>query len=183
MDIVRIILNGYGCEVARGIITREQYNQIENSEALDDIWVKGLYKKLGKKWERIDLQQDFGIINGDLIITVNDEEVLDLSTSVLETLKFNDNFLEKEKYRYPKTKDVVMTTVQHQSGTIADIMFIVNGEFDINKLKLVTKDIHNENNEVIIESLISEIYYDGELLPFGGSKTELRMSNIYFDLD
>ena len=76
-----------------------------------------------------------------------------------------------------------MTTIQHQSGTIADIMFIVNGEFDINKLKLVTKDIHNENNKVIIESLISEIYYDGQPLPFGGSETDLRMSNIYFDLD
>jgi len=183
MDIVRIILDGYGYDVARGIITKEQYRQIEKSDALDNLWIKGLYKKLGKKWERIDLQQDYGIIMGDVIILVNEEEVLDLPTSVLDTITSNKNIIEKEKYNYPQTSEVVMTTVQYLSGRIADIMFITNDEFDISKLKFIMKDIHNENGNLIIESLISEIYYDGEPIPFGGSETDLRMSKIYFDID
>jgi hypothetical protein len=183
MDIVRIILDGYGCDVARGIITKEQYRQIEESDALDNLWIKGLYKKLGKKWERIDLQEDYGIITGDLTILVNDEEVLDLPTSVLESITLDESIIKKEEYDYPRTKDVVMTTVQYLSGRIADIMFITNGDFEVSKLRFITKDIHNEDNDIIIESLISEIYYDGEPIPLVGSDTDLRMSNIYFDFD
>jgi hypothetical protein len=177
MDIVRIILEGYGCEVSRGIITKEEYKKIEKSTSLDNIWVKGLYKYLGKKWERIDLQQDYGITRGDITISVNDDIILDLPTSVLEAI----DFVDFEGYNYPVTSDVVMTTVQQHSGKIADIMFMTTEEFDINKLKFVRKEIHNENNEIIIDSLISEVYYDGLPIPFGGSDTDLRMSNIYFD--
>ncbi len=183
MDIVRIILSGYGCEVSRGIITKEEHKRIENSDSLDNLWRKGLYKYLGKKWERIDLQQDYGITKGDILITVNEKEVLDLPISVLESLCLSkdDCMVEDEGYSYPKTNDVVMTTIQHHSGIISDIMFITADEFDVSKLKFVRKEIHNENNEVIIDSLISEVYYDGEPVPFGGGQTDLRMSNIYFD--
>lgn len=183
MDIVRIILSGYGCEVSRGIITKEEHKRIENSDSLDNLWRKGLYKYLGKKWERIDLQQDYGITKGDILITVNEEEVLDLPISVLESLCLSgdDCMVEDWGYSYPKTNDVVMTTIQHHSGTISDIMFITADEFDVSKLKFARKEIHNENNEVIIDSLISEVYYDGEPVPFGGGQTDLRMSNIYFD--
>ena len=183
MDIVRIILSGYGCEISRGIITKEEHNRMKNSDSLDNMWVKGLYKYLGKKWERIDLQEDYGITKGDILITVNDDTVLDLPISVLESLCSNnkDCLVEDEGYNYPKTNDVVMTTIQHHSGTISDIMFMTSEWFDINKLKFIRKEIHNENNETIIDSLISEVYYDGEPLEFGGSQTDLRMSNIYFD--
>lgn len=183
MDIVRIILSGYGCEISRGIITKEEHRRMENSNSLDNIWVKGLYKYLGKKWQRIDLQEDYGITSGDILITVNDETVVDIPISVLDTLQFSDDdsIVEREGYEYPKTKDVVMTTIQKHSGIIADIMFITSDEFDVSKLKFIRKDIHNEDNDVIIDSLISEIYYDGEPVPFGGSETDLRMSNIYFD--
>jgi hypothetical protein len=183
MDIVRIILSGYGCEVSRGIITKEEHRRIENSDSLDNLWVKGLYKYLGEKWERIDLQQDYGITKGDILITVNEEEVLDLPISVLESLCLNENdcMVEDEGYSYPKTNDVVMTTIQHHSGVISDILFITDGEFDVSKLKFIRKEIHNENNETIIDSLISEVYYDGVQLSIDGSKPDLRMSNIYFD--
>ena len=184
MDIVRIILMGYGCEVSRGIITREEYKKLEKSNTLDNIWVKGLYKYLGKKWERIDLQQDYGITSGDILITVNEEIVVDIPITVLDTLNFNNgSIVENEGYQYPKTKDVVMTTVQQHSGTIADIMFMTADEFDVSKLKFIRKEIHNEENEVIIDSLISEVYYDGEPIKFGGSETDLRMSKIYFDIN
>jgi hypothetical protein len=182
MDIVRIILSGYGCEVSRGIITKEEYKRIENSNSLDNIWVKGLYKYLGKKWERIDLQQDYGITSGDVLITVNEEAIVDIPISVLDSVNFNNgSMVEDEGYQYPKTKDVVMTTVQQHSGTIADIMFMTSEEFDVSKLKFVRKEIHNENNDIIINSLISEVYYDGLPIPLDGSETDLRMSNIYFD--
>jgi hypothetical protein len=183
MDIVRIILSGYGCEVSRGLITKEEHRRIENSDSLDNIWVKGLYKYLGKKWERIDLQQDYGITRGDILITVNDEEVLDLPISVLESLCLSkdDCMVEDEEYSYPKTNDVVMTTIQHHSGIISDILYMTTDEFDVSKLKFIRKEIHNENNETIIDSLISEVYYDGVPIELGGSQTDLRMSNIYFD--
>lgn len=180
MDIVRITLNGYGCETARGIITKELYNELENSDILNDIWVKGLYNNLGDNLQRIDLLKDYGIIDGDLTITVNEDEVLDIPTSVLDSINISDDFITKQEYQHPKTKDIVMTTVQYHSGIIGDIMFITNEEFDLGKLKFITKDIHNEDNEVIIKSLISEIYYDDVLIPFSGSETDLRMSNIYF---
>jgi hypothetical protein len=89
--------------------------------------------------------------------------------------------VEDEGYSYPKTNDVVMTTIQHHSGVISDILFITDGEFDVSKLKFIRKEIHNENNETIIDSLISEVYYDGVQLSIDGSKPDLRMSNIYFD--
>lgn len=183
MDIVRIILSGYGCEVSRGIITKEEYKRIEKSNSLDNIWVKGLYKYLGKKWERINLQEDYGITNGDILITVNDESVLDVPISVLQSLCLNEDdcLVEDKGYQYPKTNDVVMTTIQRHSGIISDILFITTDEFDVSKLKFIRKEIHNENNEVIIDSLISEVYYDGEPLQLNGSETDLRMSNIYFD--
>lgn len=180
MDIVRIILNGYGCEVARGIITKEDYKEMEKSDSLDNIWVKGLYKYLGKKWTRIEQQlYEYGLINGDVKVLVNDEEVIDLQSNLLDTL--NGNMTSKEGWVYPRTNDVVMTTLQYQYGTIADVMFVINDEFDIRKLKFVEKEVHNDNNEVIINSLMSEIYYDDELIEFYGSSTDLTMSNIYFD--
>jgi hypothetical protein len=183
MDIVRIILSGYGCEISRGLITKEEHKRIKDSDSLDNIWVKGLYKYLGKKWERIDLQEDYGIIRGDILLTINDNTVIDLPISVLESLCLNgeDCMVEDEGYMYPKTTDVVMTTIQHHSGTISDMLFMTTDDFDISKLKFIRKEIYNENNEIIIDSLISEVYYDGLPIPFGGSKTDLRMSNIYFD--
>jgi hypothetical protein len=183
MDIVRIILSGHGCEISRGIITKEEHKRIENSDSLNNIWVKGLYKYLGKKWERVDVQEDYGITSGDILITVNDNTVLDVPISVLESLclKQDDCMIEDYDCSYPKTDDVVMTTIQRHSGIISDMIFVTTDWFDINKLKFIRKEIHNENNDTIIDSLISEVYYDGTPISFGGSQTDLRMSNIYFD--
>lgn len=182
MDIVRIILSGYGYEVSRGIITKEEYKKIEKSNSLDNIWVKGLYKYLGKKWERISIQEDYGITSGDILVTVNDETVIDVPISVLDSVQFSDGvIIENEGCDYPKTKDIVMTTLQGHYGIISDIMFMTDSDFDISKLKFIRKNIHNEDNDVIVESLISAVYYDDEPVNFGGSETDLRMSNIYFD--
>lgn len=183
MDIVRITLTGCGYDVARGIVTKKDYNRIKDSTSLDNIWIKGLKKKLGKQWNRF--REDFheyGVTKGDITITVNDEELLSLPTSVLNSYSFNDtNLVDLEGYMYPITNDVVVTIVQELYGTFMDVVFITEEDFDIRKLKFIEKEIQNEREETIIESLISEVYYDGELINFTGDNTELRMSNIYFD--
>lgn len=181
MDIVRITLKGYGCEVGRGIITKEQKNKLEKSKTLDNIWVKGLYKHIGKKWKRIELSSyDYGIISGDIIVTLNNQTILDLPTTVLGMDLGDQPLLVKINNHYPETENIVMTTLQHEQGVIADIMFITEN-FDISKLVFTQKDIHNSDNDVIIGSLISEISYDGVVIPFTGSETELRLSNVYFN--
>jgi len=181
MDIVRITLKGYGCEVGRGIITKEQQKKIEKSKTLDNIWVKGLYKHLDKKWKRIELSSyDYGITSGDVIITVNNRNILDVPVSILGLDMGEQPILNKIQHNYPKTDDVVMTTLQYEQGVIADMMFIVNS-FDITKLTFTEKDIHNNKDGVIISSLISEVSYDGVVIPFTGSETDLRLSNVYFN--
>ena len=40
--------------------------------------------------------------------------------------------------------------------------------------------VYNEE-EIILNDLISEVYYDGFLLNFEGGFTELRMSKVFFD--
>ena len=49
------------------------------------------------------------------------------------------------------------------------------------KLEFIKKVIHNEKEEIILNDLISEVYYDGVLLTFEGGSTELRMSKVFFD--
>lgn len=183
MDIVRLTLTGDGYDVARGIVAKENYNKIKNSSSLDNIWIKGLKKKLGKKWGEFKEEfHDYGITKGDIRITLNDEEILNLPISILSTYSFNNvDLVDKEGYHYPVTNDVVVTISQKLHGTFMDVIFITSEDFDITKLKFIEKDIHNEKDETIVESLISEVYYDGELINFTGGDTELRMSNIYFD--
>lgn len=183
MDIVRITLTGYGYDVARGIVAKKDYNRIKNSASLDNIWIKGLKKKLGKQWN--EFKEDFheyGITKGDIIITVNDEEILNLPINVLDSYSFSDvDLVDLEGYMYPITDDVVVTIIQELQGTFMDVVFITEEEFDLRKFKFIEKEIQNEKEEAMISSLISEVYYDGEMINFTGDNTDLRMSNIYFD--
>lgn len=183
MDIVRITLTGYGCAVARGIIAKREYNRMKNSTALDNVWIKSLHKKLGKQWRGyIEDFHDYGIKRGDISITVNEESYLDLPISVLNSYSFNDtDLVDIESYHYPVTEDVIVTTIQDVEGTIMDVIFITEDEFDLSKLKFIEKEIHNEKEEVILTGLICEIYYDGEPVPFTGDNTDLRMSKVLFD--
>ena len=87
-----------------------------------------------------------------------------------------------EGYHYPVTNEVVMTSVQTLEGVFMDVMFITEEEFNINKLKFIEKEIQDENENVIIDSLISEVYYDGEQIIFTGNNTDLRMVKIYYDI-
>lgn len=181
MDIVRITLVGRGYDVVRGIVSKQEYNKLKDS--LNNVWIKDLNKKLSKKLKGfIQEFHDYGITSGDIVITVNDEEIINLPISVLDSYSFNDvDLVELEGYHYPITTDVVMTSVQRLEGVFMDVIFITEDEFDVNKLKFIEKEIQDENENTIIDSLISEVYYDGEQIIFTGNDTDLRMVEIYYD--
>lgn len=183
MDIVRITLTGYGFDVARGIVTENEYVNIKNSTSLDNVWIKGLNRKIEQKFNGFIKEfRDYGITKGDITITVNDDEVLELPITILNSYSFNDiELVDLEGYHYPVTEDVVVTSIQELQGTFMDVVFITEDDFDFSKFKFIEKEIQNENEEVIISSLISEVYYNGQLLNFDGNNTDLRMSNIHFD--
>ena len=183
MDIVRITLAGHGYDVVRGIVAKKDYNKLKNSNSLDNIWIKDLNRKISRKLKGFTQDfHDYGITKGDIIITVNDEEIINLPVSVLNSYSFNDvELVDLEGYIYPMTDDVVMTSVQKLEGVFMDVIFITEEDFDFNKFKFIEKEIQDEKENTIISSLISEVYYDGELISFTGNNTELRMSNIYYD--
>ena len=183
MDIVRITLVGQGYDVVRGIVAKKEYNKIKNS--LDNVWVKDLNKKITKKLKGfIQEFHDYGITKGDIIITVNDQELVNLPITVLNSYSFNDtDLVELEGYSYPAIgEDVVITSVQSLDGVFMDVMFITKEQFDITKLKFIEKEIQDENEKTIISSLISEVYYDGQEIIFTGNNTDLRMAKIYCDI-
>ena len=182
MDIVRITLSGYGYDVVRGIVEKRNYNELKDSKSLNDIWVKNLNDKITKSWHNFTEDfRDYGITNGDISITVNDEEIIDLPIHALRHTFEELDWVDLEGYQYPVTEDVVVTSIQKLEGTFMDVIFVTEDDFDLSKLKFIEKEIHNEKEETVIDSLISEIYYDGELIDFTGDNTELRMSNIFFE--
>jgi hypothetical protein len=75
-----------------------------------------------------------------------------------------------------------MTSVQKLEGVFMDVVFVTKEDFDFSKFKFIEKEIQDEKENIIISSLIAEVYYDGELISFTGNNTELRMSNIYYDI-
>lgn len=182
MDIVRVTLSGYGCDVVRGIITKKDYEGFENSDSLVDVWVKDLNKKVIKKNSFKQEFHDYGITKGDIIVTVNDSEILNLPINILDSYTFNDvEIVDLEGYSYPITEDVIVTSIQSFEGVIMDVIFITKDDFDFSKFKFIQKEIHDEYEKPIITSLISEIYYDGERIKFNGANIDLRMSKVYFD--
>ena len=77
MDIVRIKLLGpEGYDVARGVVTKKVYNNIEKSNSLNDVWIKDFNKKIKKFWDFKKDFHDFGIKKGDVIIELNGKEII-----------------------------------------------------------------------------------------------------------
>ena len=183
MDIVRIMLLGNGYDVTRGIVTKKNYIKIKNSSALDNVWIKELGKKIEKNFTGFKTEfNDYGISKGDLIIEVNGEEFIYIPISVLDDYKFNGvDLTELEGYQYPSTDEVVVTSVQELQGVFMDVMFVTAEEFDFTKFKFIKKEIQDEKEKILF-NLISEVYYDGEFIKFEGNNTDLRMSNVNFDI-
>lgn len=176
---------GHGYDVVRGIVAKKDYNKLKTSNSLDNIWIKNLNKKISRKLKGfVQDFHDYGITSGDIIVTVNDKEIINLPISVLNSYSFNDvELVDLEGYIYPITNEVVMTSVQKLEGVFMDVIFVTEEDFDFGKFKFIEKEIQDEKENTIISSLISEVYYDGELINFTGNNTELRMSNIYYDID
>jgi hypothetical protein len=175
MDIVRITMSGYGCEINRGIIPEGSEKKIEKS--LDNVWFKDLFKRLEKKTEIKKVVGEMGLITGDLTIEVNGEKILDMSMNSSEALIKNELI----EVSYPKTLDVVVTSIQHQEGVFSDTIFILDDDFDLDKLTLIKKNIKDKVDNVIISSLYCELYYEDILIPMMDNITDLRMSRLYFE--
>jgi len=175
MDIVRITMVGYGCEVNRGIIPKGKEKKIENS--LNNVWFKDLFERLEERTKIKKVVKEVGLIKGDIIIEVDGEVFFDSSITSLDALVSN----KIESVGYPKTDDVVITSIQHQEGVFSDTIFVLDDYFDMEKLTLVKKDIKDKVDNTIIPSLYCELYYDGELIPMMDNFTDLRMSRLYME--
>lgn len=175
MEIVRITMEGYGCEINRGIVPSDEYVGLEKS--LNNIWHKNLFQKIEKKVNLKKETHNCGLIKGEIKIEVDDFVIIETSIKSFETLV---NY-KTETVDYPITDDVVVTSVQHQEGVFLDTIFIVDGKFDLDKLTIVKKDIRNKIDNILVSSLYCEIYYDGYLIPINDNVTDLRMSRLYFE--
>ena len=175
MDIIRITMSGYGCEVNRGIVPEGKEEKLK--ESLNNIWFKNLYKKLEEKTKIKKIVEEKGLINGDIKIEVNGEIEVEMPIKAFETIVKS----EKKEVNYPKTKDVVITSIQHQVGVFSDTIFVLNDEFDLKKIKLIKKNIKDKVDNTIVSSLFCEISYNGDIIPMMGDFTDLRMSRLYLE--
>jgi len=175
MDVIRITMNGYGCEVNRGIVPKEKEEKLKSS--LNNVWFKNLYKKLEEKTKIKKIVEEKGLIKGDIKIEVNGIVEIEMQIKSFETIIKN----EKQNVVYPKTKDVVITSIQHQEGVLSDTIFVLDGDFDLDKLKLIKKDVKDKVGNTIVSSLFCEIHYDGEIIPMMDTFTDLRMSRLYLE--
>lgn len=175
MDVVRITMVGYGCEINRGIVPKGNEKKIENS--LNNVWFKDLFERLEERTKIKKVVKEVGLIKGDIIIEVDGEVFFGSSITSLDALVNNTT----ESISYPKTDDVVITSIQHQEGIFSDTIFVLDDYFDMEKLTLVKKDIKDKVDNTIIPSLYCELYYDGELIPMMDNFTDLRMSRLYME--
>jgi hypothetical protein len=179
MDIVKITMFGYGCEIGRGTIKQKDYKKLKNLD--EDVWHKNLIKKL-KETKDIDLEiisEDYGIIKGDIKIEVEGETVLDTQVTTLDIL--NENIITNQIVEYPNTEDIVITTVQHLEGIICDTLIVIDEDFDIKNLKLIRKDIIYNVDNPLVSSLYCELYYNNEKIPMTDPITDLRNSRLYLE--
>lgn len=175
MDVIRITMKGYGCDINRGIVPIESEKRIENT--LNNVWYKNIFKKIEEKTKIKEVVKENGLINGDIKIEVNGKIIIDTSIKSFEVLVES----KKKKVKYPKTEDIVVTSIQHQEGVFSDTIFVLNDKFDLNKLKLIKKDIKDKVGNNITEPLYSEVYYEDEVIPTMDNTTDLRMSRLYFE--
>jgi hypothetical protein len=177
MDIVKITLTGYGCEFARGTIKKHNYKKIES--LIDDVWHKNLFKKIKKETEIKTYSEEYGIIKGDLSIELNGEHLLEYQLTTLEVLNFIE--IEEREEDYPKTEDIVLTTVQHQEGLITEVIFVTKDDFDVTRLRLIKKNINYNSDKNLKSTLYCGLYYEDEKIPLIESDTDLRSSFLYLE--
>jgi len=176
MDFVSIKLNGYGCDLARGVVEKkEDYKKLK--ELNNNVWIEGLYKKVTDKTKLKEEIHNYGIINGDIIIEVNNIPIIDIPINFLETHCDVKDIVYTFKNN---SNEVVVTTLQYYNMLSLDVGFVVNENFDINKLSVLRKKIFKSDKEVV-RGLYSDIYYDNIKIPITYDTTDLRLSEMYFD--
>ena len=117
MDVIRITMKGYGCDINRGIVPIESEKRIENT--LNNVWYKNIFKKIEEKTKIKEVVKENGLINGDIKIEVNGKIIIDTSIKSFEVLVES----KKKKVKYPKTEDIVVTSIQHQEGVFSDTIY------------------------------------------------------------
>lgn len=179
MKIVRITLNGHGCEIARGIISKKDYVKVSKSHNLDEVWLDNLYnEKVKKEFQNIEEQiNEIGLISGDITIEVDNEIVLDTPINILEV----NGMCRYRKINYPETENIVLTSIQNVEGVVCDTIFVTAEDFDIKKLTVIKKEVETKVDFPQIPSLFCQIRYDNEIIPITGKITDLRMSRLYYD--
>jgi len=177
MDIVKITMRGYGCEIAKGIINKLDYDKINN--LIDDVWYKNLFKKIKESSKIETYSEDYGLVSGNIKIEVNDDVIIDNDVSTIELLN-GINTITKD-IENPITDEIILTTVQHQEGVICDTIFVLNDKFNISKLSFIKKNIIYNIDNPSISSVYCELYYDGEIIPLIDSETDLRTSRLYLE--
>lgn len=175
MDIIRITMKGYGCEINRGIVPEGKEEKIKKS--LDNVWLKDLFKKLEEETKINKVIEEIGLISGDISIEVNDEVILEMPITALDAIVD----CKHKVIKYPKTSDIIVTSIQHQEGIFSDTIFVLDDDFDLNKISVVKKDIKDRVDNTIISSLYCQIYYEGQLIPMMDNLTDLRMSRLYLE--
>jgi hypothetical protein len=175
MDIVRITMKGYGCEVNRGVVPNGIEKKIEKT--LDNVWYKNIFEKIGQKTKIKSVVNEVGLLNGEVKVEVNGETIIETPIRSFEALTSSY----ENKVKYPKEGGIIVTSIQHQEGVFLDTIFILDGVFDIEKLVISKKDILDKVDNIIIPSLYCEMYYDGYLIPTEKGITDLRMSKLFFE--
>lgn len=175
MNIVRIVISGYGCEINRGVLLEGDQKNIENF--LYDSWVNDLFKKLEEKTKIEKLVSVVGLISGDVLISVNGELIINTSINSLDSIIKNT----VKKIDYDKKEGVLITSLQHKEGVFSDTVFVLDDNFDLNRLSIVKNDLTDEQNIVNPSLLYSEMYYEDEPIQIVSTSTDLRMSRLYLE--
>ncbi len=164
MKKIEIKLVGTGHELTRSKFTCEEIKKVKehcekNDEDIESVLTNDLEDVLedrGQWWDCDDLGHFMGgNLNCKIYVSVDDEEY---------EFDSDDTEIEIKSEDYPVIENGVMISfITWEKGIMDTCEFEIddNEEFDINKVKLIVKQIETTDNYF---ELIQEIYYNGEPL-------------------
>ncbi len=164
MKNIEIKIGGMGHEITRSKFTCEELTKVkeycdENDEDIESVFTNDLEEILEDRGQWYDCDDLGHFMGGNLsckiYVTVDDDEY---------EFESNDTEIEIKSEDYPDIENGVMISfITWEKGIMDTCEFQIgeHEEFDINKLKLVVKQIETTDNYF---ELIQEMYYDGEPL-------------------
>lgn len=182
MSLVRIKLIGKGQKVTRGAINYDDYKKLKKND-IEKIWFNNLDEYIGKKWYEVkDNCDEIGLISGSVEVIVDGEELINITTNSLERLFINNKpLIELDWIDYQSCGNTVVTSELDIEGTLYDSSFIIDNEFDLSKIKFITKSIEDKNGSVGYDLFISEVWYDDTKLTLTNGDFDVKLSKIKID--